>query len=137
MVACLRRASWRSPRRDCGRTGWSSFFAHVQFHNNTSAGHSAALLKANLTQEQREQYEGSGYFDVIGGTSGKCYRIWRGFQMNVQLLDNNGKHLHWLCFTPQGHLPVSDVVLAQKIALEVFEEGVIRIANRMSAQYRR
>ena len=102
---------------------------------NESRG--SQLLKANLTQQQREQYEGSEYFDVIGGTSGKRYRIWQGYQMNVQLLDNNGKHLHWLCFTPQGHLPVSDVMLAQKIALEVFEEEVIRIANRMSAQYRR
>ena len=102
---------------------------------NESRG--SQLLKANLTQQQREQYEGSEYFDVIGGTSGKRYRIWQGYQMNVQLLDNNGKHLHWLCFMPQGHLPVSDVMLAQKIALEVFEEEVIRIANRMSAQYRR
>jgi hypothetical protein len=34
-----------------------------------------------------------------------------------------------LCFEPQGQLPVGDVMLAQKIALELFESKALRVAN--------
>jgi hypothetical protein len=34
-----------------------------------------------------------------------------------------------LCFAPQGCLPVGDIMLAQKIALELFEADAIKTAN--------
>ena len=68
---------------------------------------------------------------VTGGETGKCYRIRRGHQMNVEELDKNGKRRHVLCFMPEGHLAQGDVMLAQKIALELFEFEALKIANRM------
>jgi hypothetical protein len=102
------------------------------WHSDDRALRALALLKNNLTPTQREQFETQGYFDVVGGTTGARYRIWWGQQMNVQELD--GKHLHgqWLCFVPSGNLPVGDILLAQKIALEVCEEAVLNLARRSS-----
>ena len=88
------------------------------------------LLIGCLSPAQREQYESSRYFDVVGGDSGKRYRIRHGSQMNVEQLDRNGHRTQSLCFVPEGELPIGDVMLAQKIALERFETEAIRIANR-------
>jgi hypothetical protein len=88
------------------------------------------LLRENLTAEQREQYDKNRYFDVMGGKSGKRYRIWHGHQMNIEQLDKNGKHVCGWCFVPQGRLVAGDVMLAQKVALELFEPEALRIANR-------
>lgn len=88
------------------------------------------LLRENLTAEQRDQYERHRYFDVMGGKSGKRYRIWHGHQMNIEQLDKNGKHVCGWCFVPQGRLVAGDVMLAQKVALELFEAEALRIANR-------
>jgi hypothetical protein len=88
------------------------------------------LLKQNLTPLQREQYEKHRYFDVLGGKSGRRYRVWHGHQMNIEQLDKNGKHVCGWCFMPQGRLVAGDVMLAQKVALELFENEALRIANR-------
>ena len=58
---------------------------------------------------------------MIGGDTGKRYRIHHGYQMNVEQLDQNGRRTRLLCFMPRGGLPVGDIMLAQKIALELFE----------------
>jgi hypothetical protein len=92
---------------------------------------SIQLLKQNLSPTQLEQYERRGHFEVIGGHSGLRYRIWHGYQTNVERLDRNGRRACSLCFMPQGHLPVGDIMLAQKIALELYENEAIRIANKM------
>jgi hypothetical protein len=88
------------------------------------------LLKENLSPEQLRQFESRGSFDVIGGATGRRYRILRGTQMNVQLLDRRGICVTSLCFTPRGHLPSGDVMLAQKLGLELFEDDVLKVANR-------
>jgi hypothetical protein len=88
------------------------------------------LLKENLTPVQREQYDRHRYFDVVGGKSGRRYRIWHGHQMNIEQLDKSGKHICGWCFMPQGRLVAGDVMLAQKVALELFENEALRIANR-------
>jgi hypothetical protein len=88
------------------------------------------LLHCNLSVEQREQYATDECFDVIGGETGKRYRIRPGHQMNVQELDQQGRPIRLLCFTPRGRVPVGDVMLAQKLALELFEDEAIRIAKR-------
>ena len=89
------------------------------------------LLTRCLSPAQREQYETRGYFDVVGGESGKRYRIRHGHQLNVEQLDQNGQRNQLLCFMPKGGLPAGDIMLAQKIALELFETEAIRVANRL------
>jgi hypothetical protein len=88
------------------------------------------LLVQNLYPSQRKQYERFRHFDVVGGDSGRHYRIRHGDLMNVEQLDKNGKRIRVLCFMPAGQLPIGDVMLAQKIALELFETGAIAIANK-------
>ena len=88
------------------------------------------LLKQNLSSTQREQHERRGHFEVIGGNSGQRYRIRHGTQMNVELLDRKGRRTGMLCFMPEGRLAVGDVMLAQKIALELFEADATKIANK-------
>ena len=91
------------------------------------------FLMQNLSPTQRQQYERHGYFDVIGGDTGNRYRIRHGYQMNVAQLDQNGRRARLLCFMPRGGLPVGDIMLAQKIALELFEADAISVANRSLA----
>jgi hypothetical protein len=86
------------------------------------------FLTENLSPTQRQQYEKYGHFEVIGGDTGKRYRIWHGCQLNVEQLDQNGRRVR-LCFMPRGGLPVGDIMLAQKVALELFESEAIKIAN--------
>ena len=67
---------------------------------------------------------------MTGCHSGKRYRICRGRQMNVHELDQNGVQIAVWCFGPEGCLPVSDIMLAQKIALETDEHAALAVANR-------
>jgi hypothetical protein len=87
------------------------------------------FLKRNLSPAQRSQLEGDGCFDVIGGTTGTRYRIRRGYQLNVEQLDAKGYCVRVLCFMPEGRLPIGDIMLAQKLALELFETDAIDVAN--------
>ena len=89
------------------------------------------LLKQNLSPDQLNQYERSGHFEVIGGDTARRYRIRRGHQMNVELLDKNGRRFCCLCFRPEGTLATADVMLAQKIALELFEVQALKVANKV------
>jgi hypothetical protein len=86
------------------------------------------LLTENLSPLQRDQLALFNYFDVIGGDTGTRYRIYSRNQMNVEAFDKRGRRL-LLCFMPKGRLPVGDTMLAQKIALELFERDTVQIAN--------
>jgi hypothetical protein len=44
-------------------------------------------------------------------------------------VDQSGKRMRVLCFMPEGGLPVGDVMLAQKIALELNEKEALAVAN--------
>jgi hypothetical protein len=90
----------------------------------------AQLLSDHLSQEQRIEYETRGYFHVTGSDTGKRYRVQRGFQMNVEELDERGRRVRLLCFMPEGLLPLGDMLLAQKMALELFEADALRVANQ-------
>ena len=90
---------------------------------------SLELLRNNLSPAQRQQFALYNYFDVTGGDSGKRYCIHMGRAFNIAQLDANGARERTLCFEPQGTLPIGDVLLAQKIALELFELQALRIAN--------
>jgi hypothetical protein len=88
------------------------------------------LLTDNLSPDQRLQFDAHVYFDVTGGTTGKRHRIRPGNQMNVEELDERGRRVHLLCFVPGGRVPTGDIMLAQKIALELFEAEALMVANR-------
>ena len=90
------------------------------------------LLKQQLTPAQREQYDKRHHFYVTGGDTGRLYRIRHGVQMNVERLDRMGRRIHVLCFMPEGGLAIGDVMLAQKIALELFETETLQIANKIA-----
>src|SRR5688572_33071768 len=87
------------------------------------------LLKQNLSPSQRHQLEFLDYFDVVGGKTGTRYRIHLGDRMNVAQLDASGTRVRGLCFLPIGGLPVGDTMLAQKLALELFEVEALRRAT--------
>ena len=89
------------------------------------------LLKENLSPAQLKQYEKHWHFEVIGGKTGKRYRIRHGRSMNIDQLDKNGRRFCGWCFYPRGCLVAGDVMLAQKLALELFELDALKVANRM------
>jgi hypothetical protein len=90
---------------------------------------SLQLLVRNPSPAQRQQFARYDYFDVIGGDTGKRYRIRVGRTLNVAQLNASGGCVRMLCFEPQGTLPVGDIMLAQKLALELFESDAIKVAN--------
>ncbi len=97
--------------------------------NRTPAGRARQLLRQWLTPAQWKQFVARGYFDVVGSHSGRRYRIYSGSAMNVCELGENGRVRRGLCFLPVGELPVGDVMLAQKLALELCEDNVMLVAR--------
>jgi hypothetical protein len=90
------------------------------------------LLRSWLSVEQLAQYGIFGYFVAVGSDTGKRYRICRGRVFNIKELDADGREYCTWCLAPEG-VTTGDVNLAQKIALENFENQALRIANRSSA----
>jgi hypothetical protein len=89
------------------------------------------LLKERLSPEQRQQYDKHAFFEVIGGKTGRRYRIRYGRSMNIDQLDKNGRRVCGWCFFPRGNLVAGDVMLAQKVSLELFESEALKIANKI------
>ncbi|NOJ40934.1 hypothetical protein HCN58_15205 [Bradyrhizobium sp. WSM 1791] len=98
----------------------------------TPEGRSLRLLRAWLSPVQREQFARKGYFEVVGSDSRKRYRIHAGASVNVCEIDERGRLQEGWCFMPIGALPIGDVMLAQKIALETSEGEVRAVARRFS-----
>ena len=98
----------------------------------TPEGRSLQLLRAWLSPAQRAQFAGKGYFEVIGGDTGRQYRIYAGASTNVCEIDEKGRPTRGLCFMPRGNLPVGDVMLSQKIALEGREKRAMEVARRFT-----
>jgi len=100
---------------------------------NAAAAHTRGmeLLVEHLSPAQRVQYDRFKYFDVVGGVTGRRYRIRHGKVLNVEVLDSSRHRVCvlCLCFIPEGRLPVGDVMLAQKLALETFEIEAIKVAR--------
>jgi hypothetical protein len=98
----------------------------------TPEGRSLRLLRQWLSPAQREQFARKGYFEVVGSDSGKRYRIHVGASVNVCEIDERGRQREGVCFMPIGALPIGDVMLAQKIALETREGEVRAVARRFT-----
>jgi hypothetical protein len=92
------------------------------------------LLREWLSPMQREQFDASKSFDVVGCDSGRRYRIHYGRVTNVHEIDDAGQPVTGWCFVPSGHLVAGDVMLAQKIALETNERATLAVANRFNVQ---
>lgn len=88
-----------------------------------------ALFRECLSDQQWNDYATRGHFDVVGGTTGRTYRITRGTVMNIEPLNGDGTSGPRLCIAPVGTLPMHDVLVAQKYALEAAEEVVLALAN--------
>jgi hypothetical protein len=89
-------------------------------------------LKSCLSPEQLADYDRTRSFVVIGGHTGDRYRICWGTSQNIiRLLMREGREvaIERLCFGPRG-VPIGDILLHQKIALEGDEEAALRIAGR-------
>jgi hypothetical protein len=95
----------------------------------TPEGRSLRLLWEWLSPEQRAQFAENGYFEVVGSKTGKHYRIYSGVISNVCEVDEKGRPRLGLCFGTLGELPIGDVMLAQKIALESREKRALAVAN--------
>lgn len=94
------------------------------------------LLLSFLSEEQRRTYEGHGWFIVVGGRSGRRYRINGGtYAGNVDLLaaNDNNKVEARFCGHCDASIPLGDQLLAQKVMLEVDEPAYIALANRRAA----
>ena len=108
-----------------------------EFYKNFLTGESPGtralrLLRSWLSPEQREQLDTDGYFEVIGSHTGRRYRIYYKASMNVYELDVGGEPILGWCFGPNSMLPVGDIMLAQKIALEVQEFNTLTLANNFT-----
>jgi hypothetical protein len=84
---------------------------------------------------KRATLESYGYFEVRGSHTGKRYRIRRGPNMNIDEVSKEGDLGPVWCFGPVGHLPLGDVMLAQKLALETDEQATLAVANRSRRRY--
>lgn len=110
MKGALRRATW-----------WRS-----------SANATAmALLREHLTPQQSTELGQRGFFDVVGCDTGHRYRIHHRRTANVEEFGGDGRQQCSWCFHPKGNLPLGDVMLAQKVALEVFEREALEVANML------
>ncbi len=92
---------------------------------------SMRLLRSWLTPLQKQQLREHQYFDVIGCDTGKRYRIEapQG-AYNIGEFDH-GKIVAKLCFVPRlPVLPLGDIWLIQKLALELDEAATLLLANR-------
>ena len=89
-----------------------------------------ALLKEWLSPEQRSTLHKYGFFEVRGSHTAKCYRIHCGRNMNIHEVGTGQTQVAIWCFGPVGHLPLGDVMLAQKLALETDEQAALAVANR-------
>jgi hypothetical protein len=104
---------------------------------NTSEARALRLMRDWLSLDQKKQFDKSAYFEVIGCDSGKRYRIYRGVPSpNVYEIDDAGRSKVGLCFMPVGNLATGDVMLAQKIALEMDEHRALAVANRFKRPWR-
>jgi hypothetical protein len=50
--------------------------------------------------------------------------------MNIYEVGTGQTQVAIWCFGPVGHLPLGDVMLAQKLALETDEQAALAVANR-------
>lgn len=86
------------------------------------------LLLSCLSQRQQKEYRETQAFTVVG-SRGQRYLIKKGRQHNVFRIGERGQSELEFCITLDASLPDEDVMLAQKLLLEVDEEEFFRRSN--------
>lgn len=86
------------------------------------------LLMRNLSRQQRRQYRANKRFDVIGGTTGRRYRIREGHVGNIDVYEGE-RIIHRLCCHIPTDCPTEDIMLAQALHLAANEDEFVRTAN--------
>jgi hypothetical protein len=96
-----------------------------------AAARAMELLRANLSQKQREALDKNGWFLVEGGKTKKTYRINTGGAAgNIQELDKSGKPIAKYCVHASYEIPLGDQWLAQALSLRLDEDHIIGKANK-------
>ena len=90
------------------------------------------LLRENLSEAQRDQFDQHGWFTVTGSHSKKTYRIRKARQLNIDELDKRGNPVLLWCFVPTTGVVTGDCMLAQKLALETDEKAALKVANKFA-----
>jgi hypothetical protein len=118
-------------RRSSDEVARSEFVSRLwsQWQNENPEHRAETLLRDWLTPCQAEQYKSFRSFEVVGCDTGKRYRLYRARVMNVAELGADGEIARQWCVVPEGALPVEDIMLAQKIALEGREAETLAIAR--------
>lgn len=86
------------------------------------------LLLSCLTPEQRAMFEKHAGFRVVSNL-GNVFELRSERIHNVRRLDAECRPIEEWCVTPNGRIPVHDVLLAQKVMLETDELGLRARAN--------
>ena len=123
----LRIRPYRPGERSRRKSARALFVRHGM--ERTPEGRSLRLLRQCLSPGQRAQFAEDSCFEVVGSDTGKRYRIYAGAATNVCELDESGRPTLGLCFLPMGELPIGDVMLSQKIALESYENRALAVAK--------
>ena len=84
----LRFTRFRPDERSRMRAIGALFLRHGV--ESTPEGRSLRLLWEWLSPAQRAHFAEKGYFEVVGGDTGKQYRIYAGAGMNVCEVDEKG-----------------------------------------------
>jgi hypothetical protein len=102
---------------------------------NPAARRARELLLSYLSDDQRRTFEEHNWFVVIGGRSGRRYRISGvSYAGNVQLLCADNDNIEaTFCGHCNDNIPLGDQLLAQKVMLEIDEPAYIALANRRPA----
>lgn len=87
------------------------------------------LLCAHLSSAQLATFNACGRFEVIGGDTGRHYVIRNASMMNVDEMNADAECVRAWCFAPVGNFAQGDVLLAQKVALESFENEALLVAK--------
>jgi len=132
LVTLIRDAGGQLRGLRAARFQWARDFREWCLRPSRQQQRGLKLLREWLSQEQLAQYDGRGYFEVVGCQTGKRYRIYRGNGNNVIELSDAGLPRTGWCFLPCDHLVTADVMLAQKIALETDERGALAVAHNFT-----
>lgn len=87
------------------------------------------LLVDNLSARQRAEYREHRHF-TVHGKSGYRYRVRRGRQGNIDVVNRDGVIEARLCAHPVEQVPDADTMLAQKLWLEHDDRAFEGMANR-------
>ena len=103
-----------------------TFRPHVSNDEAIAAEQRAkTLLLDSLNVDQKEYWQKKSYFMAQGNVTGMWYKIKPGREGNIE--DGKG---HGYCITAQGFLPMSDIVLSQKLLIEGDENTFLATARK-------